>query len=140
MEKEIRKLKRRVSYLESSGHARNPTDQPSTPARSQQEKFNGWSQEDLDNAISHLGETEKVEILKVTTFKLFTPEELASHSLTGKKSVKSGENPRPAIDQKRLEVLEATVRRKTNMDHAQFFSKLQNIQKTIRKRGVTGTP
>ena len=60
----------------------------------------------LEASVDHLGRDSAKAIIKVVAQKLFSGHELETHSLTGKRSVKSGEVVRPPLDSGRLDLLD----------------------------------
>ena len=84
----------------------------------------------LAASVAHLGRDSAKEIIKVVAQKLFSGHELETHSLTGKRSVKSGEVVRPPLDSVRLDLLEQLP----ELTHKLFVGTLQNIQKVLRKK------
>ncbi len=97
----------------------------------------GSSQLDDSNlldAVSHLQSESVIEIIKLLAFTIFSKEELKDGSISGKKSFKSGEAVRPALDQAKVGQLERLVRRKCpSVDRRVFVDKLQNVQKVLRR-------
>ena len=89
----------------------------------------------LEASVAHLGRDSAKAIIKLVAQKLFTGQELETHSLTGKRSIKSGEVVRPPFDSVRLDMLEQLARNKCpELTHKLFVETLQNLQKVIRKK------
>jgi hypothetical protein len=59
-------------------------------------------------------------------------EELKSRSISGKRSW-SAKDPRPPLDQQKLQRLENVVREKCAVGHREFVDKFQNVQKVLRR-------
>ena len=88
----------------------------------------------LEASVAHLGRDSAKGIIKVVAQKLLSGNELETHSLTGKRSVKSGEVVRPPLDSVRLDLLEQLARGKCpELTHTLFVETLQNLQKVLRK-------
>ena len=84
----------------------------------------------LEALVAHLGG----DSAKVAQ-KLFSGNELETHYLTGKRSVKSGEVVRPPLDSVHLDLLEQLARGKCpELTHKLFVETLQNLQKVLRKK------
>ena len=89
----------------------------------------------LEASVAHLGRDSAKAVVKLVAQKLFTGHELETHSLTGKRSIKSGEVVRPPLDSVRLDMLEQLARNKCpELTHKVFVETLQNLQKVIRKQ------
>ena len=89
----------------------------------------------IEASVAHLGRDSANAIIKVVAQKLFTGQELETHSFTGKPSIKSGEVVRPPLDSVRLDLLEQLARSKCpELTHKLFVETLQNLQKVIRKK------
>ena len=89
----------------------------------------------LEASVAHLGRDSAKGIIKVVAQKLLSGNELETHSLTGKRSVKSGEVVRPPLDSVRLDLLEQLARGKCpELTHTLFVETLQNLQKVLRKK------
>lgn len=65
--------------------------------------------------------------------KFFTDEDLRNCSRTGKKSIKSGETPRPPLDATQFEKLRKEVYRFCSFEEKVFLKKFENLQKVLRK-------
>ncbi|KAJ4945784.1 hypothetical protein JOQ06_023462, partial [Pogonophryne albipinna] len=94
IEKSYKSLKKRMRTLEDA------------PA---EEMCNGQTITSLEASVSHLaaGEKDLLEVVKILALKVFSADELRTHSLTGKKTCKvSPGDPRPALDQARFQQLE----------------------------------
>ena len=91
----------------------------------------------FEASVAHLGRDSAKAIINVVAQKLFTGQELETHSLTGKRPIKSGEAVRPPLDSVRLDLLQQLVRSKCpELTHKLFVETLQNLQKVIRKKTV----
>ena len=89
----------------------------------------------LEALVAHLGRDSAKAIIKVVAQKLFSGNELETHFLTGKRSVKSGEVVRPPLDSVRLDLPEHLARGKCpELTHKLFVETLQNLQKVLRKK------
>ena len=89
----------------------------------------------LEASVAHLGRDSAKAIIKLVAQKLFTGQELETHFLMGKQSIKSGEVVRPPFDSVRLDMLEQLARNKCpELTHKLFVETLQNLQKVIRKK------
>ena len=83
----------------------------------------------LEASVAHLGRDSAKRIIKVVAQKLFSGHELETHSLTGKRSVKSGEVVRPPLDSVRLDLLEQLARGICpELTHKLFVETLQKLQ------------
>lgn len=101
----------------------------------------GLTQTALLAAVDHLGQDNGRLVIKELVQRVFSTRELEEHSITGKRSAKSGEIVRPALDQVRLEILEAVCRLKCPaLIHKTFVEVLQNLQKVSRSRTMKNTP
>ena len=86
------------------------------------------------DAVKNFSEQQYREVLKTLALKVFTKEELAKRSISGKKCAKSGETPRLPLDQEKMALLEKLFLDKCpTMNHKIFMEKLQNIQKVLRR-------
>ncbi|KAK5920346.1 hypothetical protein CgunFtcFv8_024166 [Champsocephalus gunnari] len=104
MEKSYRSLKRRMRTLEDGGAAaKRPAAGDAAPA---EEMCNGQTVTSLEASVSHLaaGEKDLLEVVKILALRVFSADELRTHSLTGR---------RPA---------------------STFMGKVQNLQKALRKK------
>ncbi len=100
-----------------------------------------YEDQSLLDEVMHIQTDNIIEIIKVLAFVLFSKDELRDASISGKKSVKSGEVVRPALNQSKLAQLERVVRRRCpSVDRRVFVDKLQNVQKVLRRSAKpTGT-
>ena len=133
LKSEVKKLRRRLRALEKTEQKKYPSNDP--------------NEEVLE--IPH-GEPIKVSELTIATRKclkapeavvfllnaLFSKTEIKNCSISGKKTVKCGEEgPRPPLDQVRFRVLERVVFEVfPNFTRKEVREKIQNIQKVERKR------
>ncbi|KAK5889820.1 hypothetical protein CesoFtcFv8_013403 [Champsocephalus esox] len=135
MEKSYRSLKRRMRTLEDAGApAKRPAAGDAAPA---EEMCNGQTVTSLEASVSHLaaGEKDLLEVVKILALRVFSADELRTHSLTGKKTCKvTPSDPRPALDQARFRQLEQQVRKRCGVSHSTFMGKVQNLQKALRKK------
>ena len=100
-------------------------------------------EEKLLHLIAHLSpeqEKDRRTIVKTLALQFFTEEQLATHSLSGKKGPKQAGDCRPALDQAKLSSLERMVRQKCCINHKDFVEKMQSVQKVIRKKAMTSVP
>jgi hypothetical protein len=97
----------------------------------------GTSLPDLLGLVDHLhGATEKEvqEVVSKLSLAIFSKKELIQCSRTGKRSVKSGDSPRPSLDQRKLQTLQKLVLDKCPLfTKEQFVKKFENIQKMLRR-------
>ena len=135
MKDEVRKLRKKVRMLKVQ---QSSSPQPGASGTTQDmELCNGHTVASLEAAVSHLsrrGGKDLLEVLKILALKVFTVQELVGHSPTGKKTCKSGDAVRPPLDLIQFQQLESLVRRKCDVSHMTFMSKLQNLQKMLRKK------
>ena len=118
-----RKLEERVKKLEALVEERPATKEPVPDVGDQQR-----------NAIKNFCTSDIVPIIKALALSIFTREELALKSISGKKCAKSGEQPREALDQEKIALVEKLFREKCpETNHKVFMEKFQNIQKVIRR-------
>lgn len=127
LEKELRRLKKRVKKLE---------DASSPASKSVGPLYNGYTEEQLQQFISNIAETRFQEAVKVLSSKLFTENELMNNSISGKKSAKS-ETYRPALSSSKTEILVKLVCNQCKVLPKDILAKLQNIQKVVRRRNQT---
>ncbi|XP_066574798.1 uncharacterized protein LOC136764542 isoform X2 [Amia ocellicauda] len=127
---ELKTLKLQVRKLTEEQEQK----QKHVQAPGQEDTCNGLKLSSLRSAVAHLSDDAVQEVMKILVLKVFKREELHCCSVTGKRSVKSGENPRPPLHPERLDWLEALVREKCpSVTHKIFVEKLQNIQKVLRR-------
>ncbi|XP_034053309.1 uncharacterized protein LOC117533594, partial [Gymnodraco acuticeps] len=135
IEKSYKSLKKRMRTLEDGGApAKQPAAVDAAPA---EEMCNGQNITSLEASVSHLaaGEKDLLEVVKILALKVFSADELRTHSLTGKKTCKvTPGDPRPALDQARFQQLEQQVRKRCGVSHSTFMGKVQNLQKALRKK------
>lgn len=124
LEKELRRLKKRVKKLE---------DATSPASRTVGPLYNGFTEDQLQQLISNIADTRFQEAVKVLSAKLFTEDELMNSSISGKKSAKS-ETYRPALNSAKTEILVKLVCNQCKVLPKDILAKLQNIQKVIRRR------
>ena len=87
----------------------------------------------LEASVAHLGRDSVKAIINMVAQKLFTGQELETHSLTGK----SGEVVLYPLDSVRLDLLEQLARSKCpELTHKLFVETLQKLQKVIRKKTI----
>ncbi|KAI4796866.1 hypothetical protein KUCAC02_017884 [Chaenocephalus aceratus] len=138
LEKSYKSLKKRMRTLEDVGA---PAQQPAAvDAAPTEEMCNGQTIMSLEASVSHLaaGEKDLLEVVKILALKVFSTDELRTHSLTGKKTCKvTPGDPRPALDQARFQQLEQQVRKKCGVSHSTFMAKVQNLQKAMRKKSAS---
>ena len=90
--------------------------------------------EELRKTIQDLRSTEILRVIKTLAYGVFSKDELASRSLTGKRSIHSGDNARLPLEQTKLHAIEAVAMEKCpSLSHKEFVSKFQNIQKMLRR-------
>lgn len=98
----------------------------------------GVTEAELEKSVNHLTGTNDREvnsIIKLVMFKLFTNENLINCSRTGKKTVKSGDIPKPALDADKYLLLERVVCRKCpNVSRDILKKKFENLQKMARRK------
>ncbi|KAI4788918.1 hypothetical protein KUCAC02_035549, partial [Chaenocephalus aceratus] len=126
IEKSYKSLKKRMRTLEDAVDA--------APA---EEMCNVQTITSLEASVSHLaaGEKDLLEVVKILALKVFSADELRTHSLTGKETCKvTTGDPRPALDQARFQQLKQQVRKRCGVSHSTFMGKVQNLQKALRKK------
>ena len=126
IEKDLKKLKENVKSLMSTNSTTATASHPnSDPAQ------------DLLLSIRHLSagnEKEINECIKRLCFMVFDKKELAQSSRTGKKTFRSGEQVKPALNQTKLQLLEKVVLMKCEtLTSDMFKKKLDNIIKMERR-------
>lgn len=125
LEKELKELKRSVKSL------KRKKEEPKAAERS--EKDVG----EILEAVTHLSsntDKEELDCTKRMCYFVFSRDELVTCSRTGKKTVKSGEVPKPALDSKKLNLLEKAVLMKcTKMSCESFKKRIDNIIKMERR-------
>ena len=96
--------------------------------------YSGLSQKDLVNAARQLS-CRPINMTKFIAQKLFSDEQLASCSVSGKRTFKSGDSPRPALDRESMTVLEKVVQEVCPaFTHTQMVAAIGNLQKCLRKK------
>ena len=83
--------------------------------------------------LSPAQDKDRRTIVKALALQVFKEEDLATHSLSGKKGPKQVGDCRPALDQAKLSFLERMVHQKCGIDHKDFVEEMQLVQKVIRK-------
>jgi hypothetical protein len=86
--------------------------------------------------VSHLGNHDVGIILKTLTYKLFSSTEVVNTSRTGKKTVNSGDKPKPALDSTKFEALQRAVMTKCGITIDIFKKKFDNFLKVERRRNL----
>lgn len=82
--------------------------------------------EELEQSIKNVnGDSNR---LKHLCSKLFTDEELINRSRTGKKTAKSGENVKPALNAEKFELLQLMVCKHTSLQKSEFIKKFENLK------------
>ena len=98
-------------------------------------RANTKSEDEVANElVAHLKESDSTQTVQILAKHIFTEEEIINSSRTAKKTVKSGDNPRPPLNQEKIERLERLVILKTNISKAEFIKKFENFQKVLRRK------
>ncbi|MES9884887.1 MAG: BEN domain-containing protein [Sedimenticola sp.] len=130
----LKAVKRRVKELEEHSGTRSP-DLSLSAASEETNSFDG-----LMRTVSHLSGTSDKEInavIRDLTMKLFSKEDLRNCTRTGKKTNKTGDAPKPALDKMKLTLLERVVRTKSpSVTNELFKKKLDNILKMERRASM----
>lgn len=122
VEADLKALKKRVKLLEAATSASSETTDENDTTR-------------LLNLVQHMGNQDDQEVIKKLAMEVFTKEEQTTCSRTGKKTIKSGDAAKPALDKKKLEKLEQAARTKCpNLTKDLFNKKIDNIIKMERRQ------
>ena len=90
--------------------------------------------QEMRKVIQDLRPNEIVRVIKTLAYSVFSKDDLASKSLTGKRSIHSGDKTRLPLEQTKLRAIETVAMEKCpSLNHNDFVSKLQNIQKMLRR-------
>jgi hypothetical protein len=74
-------------------------------------------------------------VIRILLERVFSRQELETRSITGKRSIKSGDLPRPPLDNRRFQLLLAVCRLKCpTLAYKFFIETIQNVQKVLRTR------
>lgn len=117
----MRRLRKKIKKMEEKTTAKEA--QQLEPAESQERE--------LCREVELLSSPQ--DIVKKLAVRVFTREELITKSISGKRSAKSSESPRPALDPVKLSQIEHIARKK-GVEHRSFIEKLQNLQKVLRRK------
>ena len=92
--------------------------------------------QEIRNAITDLRSTEILKVIKTLAYSVFSKDELASKSLTGKRSILSGDKP---LEQTMLCAIETVAMEKCPfLNHKEFVSKFQNILRRTQQEKQEG--
>ena len=115
LRKKMKKLEERVFALEGDRSAK--------------------SEDDVANElVAHLSESDITDTVQILARHIFTEDEIINYSITGKKTVKSGDCPRPPFNQAKFERLQRLVILKTKVSKEVFLKKFENFQKVLRRK------
>lgn len=115
LRKKMKKLEERVFALEGDRSAK--------------------SEDDVANElVAHLSESDITDTVQILARHIFTEDEIINSSRTGKKTVKSGDCPRPPLNQAKFERLQRLVILKTKVSKEVFLKKFENFQKVLRRK------
>ena len=88
----------------------------------------------MSNAIKDLRSSDILRVIKTLAYSVFSKDELAYKSLTGKCSIQSGDKARLPLEKTKLRAIETVATEKCpSLNHKEFVSKFQNIQKMLRR-------
>ena len=90
--------------------------------------------QEMRNAIKDLMPSDILRVIKTLAYSVFSKDELASKSLTGKRSIHSGDKARLPLEKTKLCAIKTVAMEKCpSLNHKEFVSKFQNIQKMLRR-------
>ena len=90
--------------------------------------------QEMRNAIKDLMPSDILRVIKTLAYSVFSKDELASKSLTGKRSIHSGDKARLPLEKTKLCAIKTVAMEKYPfLNHKEFVSKFQNIQKMLRR-------
>ena len=90
--------------------------------------------QEMRNAIKDLRSSNILRVIKKLAYSVFSKDELAFKSLTGKRSIHSGDKARLPLEKTMLCAIETVTTEKCpSLNHKEFVSKFQNIQKMLRR-------
>ena len=90
--------------------------------------------QEMRNTIKDLMPSDILRVIKTLAYSVFSKDELASKSLTGKRSIHSGDKARLPLEKTKLCAIKAVAMEKCpSLNHKEFVSKFQNIQKMLRR-------
>lgn len=131
LEKRVARIEKDLQKLRDVVKSMRATEEATTVASKDTEL------DELLASVKHLSastEKEVNECVKRLCFLVFEKKELAASSRTGKKTIRSGENVKPALDQQKLQLLERAVLTKCEtLSRDQFKKKIDNIIKMERR-------
>ncbi|XP_052251370.1 uncharacterized protein LOC127858343 isoform X2 [Dreissena polymorpha] len=134
LEKETKKLKKKVKYLEEQ---RANTSVLYAGVDSTQEEDPDKQLYSLLALVAHLScstERDANLIIRRLSLQVFSKNELVTCTRTGKKTVKAGETPKPALNSEKMDLLEkAFLFKCPNMITDAFRKKFDNVLKMERR-------
>ena len=89
--------------------------------------------QEMRNAIKDLIPSDILRVIKTLAYSVFSKDELASKSITGKRSIHSGDKARLPLEKTKLCAIKTVAMEKCPLNHKEFVSKFQNIQKMLRR-------
>ena len=111
------------------------------PTESEEKKMNLTT---LLECVGHLtasSERDICLIIKRLSYKVFSSNELINGTRTGKKTVKAGEKPKPALETERMDLLEKAVLTKCpDLTTTAFYKKFDNILKVAVREAKPVSP
>ncbi|XP_062604038.1 uncharacterized protein LOC134265830 isoform X1 [Saccostrea cucullata] len=125
LETKVHNLEKEVSVLKKKLKAH--TDNPEAPSQRE-------VSDDLLKCVLHLSANDISTILRTLIYKVFSNEEVLNCSRTGKKTVNSGETPRPGFDLKKLTAVQTAIMTKCSISLEVFKKKFDNFLKMERRK------
>lgn len=136
MEKKYKELERDVTRLKKK--MKDSSDDQGSSTSSESTTINpGPNSDELLKGVSHLSTSDLAVVLRTLVHKVFTTEEVLGCSRTGKKTVNSGETPRPALNKDKFEALQTAVMKKCQISIDVFKKKFDNFLKMERRKNRT---
>ena len=74
-----------------------------------------------------------LSIMKTLCLSLFSEEEVANSTRTGKTTLKAKANVKPPLDQTKFDIFENLTVQLTSFDKSTFHKKFENLQKVLRR-------
>jgi hypothetical protein len=126
LEREVKELKKKMNEAESRNKETREIEE------------NSSKDDYVLNSVKHLPvqtEREQFDCIKRMCLTLFTEDDLVKCSRTGKKTVKSNDVIKPALDTHKLMILEKAVMTKIpSMSASALNKKIDNIIKIVRRK------
>ena len=94
----------------------------------------------MRNAIKDMRSTEVLRVIKTLANSGFSKDELASRSLTSKRSIHSGDKTHQPLEQTKLCAIKTVAMEKCpSLNHKEFFSKFEKMLTRNKRRNIKRT-